>query len=133
MEATTRNGKLKMQRKEKSQLILKDDLAGLEFINEDIILDNLRRHYNNRQIYIYIGEILLAINPYQELGIYSSKYGKKISREKSMKISLSSLLPSFPPKNCDHLLISNETVICKRYWVSHKKLPSSITAQISNV
>ena len=77
MEATTRNGKLKMQRKEKSQLILKDDLAGLEFINEDIILDNLRRHYNNRQIYIYIGEILLAINPYQELGIYSSKYGKK--------------------------------------------------------
>ena len=91
MEATTRNGKLKMQRKEKSQLILKDDLAGLEFINEDIILDNLRRHYNNRQIYIYIGEILLAINPYQELGIYSSKYGKKICREKGIKISLSSI------------------------------------------
>ena len=73
LEATTRNGRLKVQRKEKGQLILRDDLAGLECVNEDIIVDHLRRHFQNKQIYIYVGEILLAMNPYRELGLFSHR------------------------------------------------------------
>lgn len=73
VEPTTKNGKLKEKRKEKSILMLRDDLASLEYISEDIILDNLRRHFQMKQIYVYIGEILLAINPYQDLGLYSSR------------------------------------------------------------
>ena len=73
IDATTRNGKLKVKRQEKGQLILRDDLASLEYINEDILVDNLRRHFNVKQIYIYIGDILLAINPYQDLGLFTPR------------------------------------------------------------
>ena len=68
-----RNGRLRKERHERGQLILMDDLAGLEFINEDIIVDHLRRQFANGQIYTYVGEILLAINPYRKLDIYASR------------------------------------------------------------
>ena len=32
-----------------------------------------RRHFENLQIYSYIGEILLAINPYKEMGLFSHR------------------------------------------------------------
>lgn len=53
--------------------MFKDDLASLEYINEDILIDNLKRHFNKNQIYTYIGDILLAINPYKELGLFSPR------------------------------------------------------------
>lgn len=48
--ATARDGRLKEQRREKGKLIIRDDLASLEYINEDIILDNLKRHFNKKQV-----------------------------------------------------------------------------------
>ncbi len=41
-EATTRNGRLKTQRHGKGDLMLREDLASLEYISEDILVDHLR-------------------------------------------------------------------------------------------
>lgn len=32
----------------------------------------LKHHHHVNQIYTYVGEILLAVNPYEDLGIFSS-------------------------------------------------------------
>ncbi|XP_063960689.1 myosin-IIIb-like [Lytechinus pictus] len=48
-----------------------DDLASLESLNEDNMLEALCRRYEKDKIYTYIGDILIAVNPYKPLGIYS--------------------------------------------------------------
>ncbi|XP_038052103.1 myosin-IIIb-like [Patiria miniata] len=48
-----------------------DDLATLESLDEKAILEELKRRYANDIIYTYIGDILIAINPYKPLSIYS--------------------------------------------------------------
>jgi hypothetical protein len=104
-EMTTKQGKLKADRKAKLQRIYLDDLASLEnfsivikntFFNwlykflwlikneilliafffvklQDSIVDQLEQRYKNNVIYTYIGDILVAVNPFTELGIYSDR------------------------------------------------------------
>ncbi|XP_066266634.1 unconventional myosin-XVI-like isoform X2 [Branchiostoma lanceolatum] len=48
-----------------------DDLASLPDLTEDILLKEMHKRYKRQQIYTYIGEILVAINPFKELQIYS--------------------------------------------------------------
>ena len=64
-DTTVRRGQIKMDRKKPKELMIKDDLAMLEDLNEDIILANLSSRYAKDKCYTYIGEILLAINPYK--------------------------------------------------------------------
>ncbi|XP_022083353.1 myosin-IIIb-like isoform X2 [Acanthaster planci] len=52
-------------------LRLVDDLATLESLDETAILDELKKRYATDVIYTYIGDILIAINPYKPLPIYS--------------------------------------------------------------
>ena len=47
------------------QLVIKDDLALLEDLSEEAIMENLTVRYSEDKVYTYIGEILLAINPYK--------------------------------------------------------------------
>ncbi len=63
-DITVRRGHIKVDRKQK-ELMVKDDLALLDDLTEDIIIDNLGQRYQNDKFYTYIGEILLAINPYK--------------------------------------------------------------------
>ena len=51
----------------------KEDLAALEVLTEDTIMETLKRRYLHDKIYTYIGDILVAINPYKELNIYSAR------------------------------------------------------------
>ncbi|XP_077994615.1 myosin-IIIa-like [Glandiceps talaboti] len=55
-----------------------DDLATLSVLNEKTILEQLKNRYHKDLIYTYIGDILLAVNPYRSLPIYkyeeSTKY-----------------------------------------------------------
>lgn len=50
------------------------DLANLTDLNEEIILDYLRVRYKNDVIYTYLGDILLAINPFKPLQIYDNQH-----------------------------------------------------------
>ena len=56
---------MREDRKKPKKLVVKDDLAMLEELTEEIILENLSSRYADDKIYTYIGEILIAINPYK--------------------------------------------------------------------
>ncbi|XP_072026265.1 myosin-IIIb-like [Amphiura filiformis] len=62
-----------------------DDLATLNSLDENVILNEIARRYNQDQIYTYIGDILIAVNPYKPLKIYtfeiSSSYANLTYRQ----------------------------------------------------
>ncbi|CAH2050292.1 unnamed protein product, partial [Iphiclides podalirius] len=72
-EATTKRGKLKSHRKARPEKMYTDDLATLEVLTEDAIVEQLQKRYNQNQIYTYIGDILVAVNPFTDIGIYTNK------------------------------------------------------------
>jgi myosin-1 len=47
------------------------DLTLLSKITEEAINDNLHKRFMNRTIYTYIGHVLISVNPFQDLGIYT--------------------------------------------------------------
>ncbi|KAJ3592660.1 hypothetical protein NHX12_007787 [Muraenolepis orangiensis] len=53
-----------------------DDLVNLEFLDEETIISLLQRRYQELQIYTYVGDILIALNPFQALSIYSPQFSK---------------------------------------------------------
>jgi myosin heavy subunit len=54
-----------------------DNLTNVGELKEAVVLHNLRTRFKERNFYTYIGPILLAVNPYQKLSIYSAKYIQK--------------------------------------------------------
>ncbi|KAK0087267.1 hypothetical protein PV325_001365 [Microctonus aethiopoides] len=70
-EITTKHGKFKIDRKDQPKKIYFDDLAALDSFTEEIIVNQLQCRYEETQIYTYIGDILVAVNPYQNLGLYT--------------------------------------------------------------
>ncbi|XP_034283056.1 myosin-IIIb [Pantherophis guttatus] len=53
-----------------------DDLVNLEVLDEDTIIYQLKKRYGDLQIYTYVGDILIALNPFQNLNIYSPQFSK---------------------------------------------------------
>uniref|UniRef100_A0A2K5DUK4 Myosin XVI n=1 Tax=Aotus nancymaae TaxID=37293 RepID=A0A2K5DUK4_AOTNA len=49
-----------------------DDLATLSELNDGSLLYEIQKRFGNNQIYTFIGDILLLVNPYKDLPIYSS-------------------------------------------------------------
>uniref|UniRef100_A0A8C2Q127 Myosin XVI n=1 Tax=Cyprinus carpio TaxID=7962 RepID=A0A8C2Q127_CYPCA len=49
-----------------------DDLASLSELTDSSLLYEMQKRFANDQIYTYIGHILLLINPYKDLPIYSN-------------------------------------------------------------
>ncbi|XP_033323906.2 myosin-IIIb isoform X1 [Megalopta genalis] len=70
-EVTTKHGKLKTDRKTRPEKMYMDDLAALDMLSEDGIVDQLEHRYEQGQIYTYIGDILVAVNPFTNLGLYT--------------------------------------------------------------
>jgi myosin-3 len=56
-----------------------DDLAALDLLSEDAIVDQLQNRYERSQIYTYIGDILVAVNPFINLGLYTGMVNNIIS------------------------------------------------------
>ncbi|CAG5073246.1 Similar to MYO3A: Myosin-IIIa (Homo sapiens) [Cotesia congregata] len=71
IESTTKHGKLKVNRKAPPKKIYFDDLAALDSFTEEIIVEQLEERFKQGQIYTYIGDILVAVNPYINLGLYT--------------------------------------------------------------
>ena len=55
-----------------------EDLASLPELNEEILLKELQTRYNQNNIYTYVGDILVSVNPFKTiLGLYSAKQQTK--------------------------------------------------------
>ncbi|XP_045874168.1 myosin-IIIb [Meles meles] len=55
---------------------LEDDLVNLEVLDEDTIIHQLQKRYMDLVIYTYVGDILIALNPFQDLSIYSPQFSR---------------------------------------------------------
>ncbi|XP_063149940.1 unconventional myosin-Ia-like isoform X2 [Candoia aspera] len=49
------------------------DLVLLEPLTEDSLMQNLKKRFEHKEIYTYIGNVVISLNPYQPLPIYSAK------------------------------------------------------------
>nr|XP_018914102.1 PREDICTED: myosin-IIIb-like isoform X1 [Bemisia tabaci] len=76
-EVTTKHGKLKTERKAQPKKIYFDDLAALDVLSEENIVQQLQHRYEADTIYTYIGDILVAVNPFTRLGLYTPAEQKK--------------------------------------------------------
>lgn len=86
-DAGARTLKAKQKNAKKNLKMLEvDDLATLPRLTEDTILTYLSERYMADQIYTYIGEILIAINPFKELKIYGD--GASLLYQDTQKESL---------------------------------------------
>ncbi|XP_042200174.1 unconventional myosin-Ib isoform X2 [Callorhinchus milii] len=47
------------------------DMVLLDPLTEDSLLSNLKKRFNKNEIYTYIGNVVVSINPYQSLPIYT--------------------------------------------------------------
>ena len=47
------------------------DLTLISKISNEAINDNLRKRFENAEIYTYIGHVLVSVNPFRDLGIYT--------------------------------------------------------------
>ena len=52
-----------------------EDMCDLVEFSEQDMLSNLRARFSNKDIYTYVGSILISINPYYFYSIYNPKYG----------------------------------------------------------
>lgn len=83
-EVTTKHGKLKSDRKSKPEKMYMDDLASLEILSEEAIAEQLQKRFESNQIYTYIGDILVAVNPFTNLGLYTGQHQKRyVNRSRS--------------------------------------------------
>ncbi|KAK5109794.1 hypothetical protein LTR62_006527 [Meristemomyces frigidus] len=49
------------------------DLTLISKISNEAINDNLKMRFENAEIYTYIGHVLVSVNPFKDLGIYTDK------------------------------------------------------------
>ncbi|KAH3684684.1 hypothetical protein WICPIJ_004349 [Wickerhamomyces pijperi] len=57
----------------KKQEVGVSDLTLLTKISDDSINENLQKRFQNKTIYTYIGHVLISVNPFRDLGIYTEE------------------------------------------------------------
>ena len=62
------------------------DLVLLEKITEEAVLENLRKRFAKNAIYTYIGPVVISINPYQNVAIYSDDIVRKYNGSRPQNI-----------------------------------------------
>ncbi|XP_025836982.1 myosin-IB-like [Agrilus planipennis] len=48
-----------------------------DYLSEEAFVNNLERRFKEHLIYTYIGPVLVSVNPYKDLNIYTSEYIKE--------------------------------------------------------
>uniref|UniRef100_A0A8C4WNQ9 Myosin motor domain-containing protein n=1 Tax=Eptatretus burgeri TaxID=7764 RepID=A0A8C4WNQ9_EPTBU len=69
-----------------------DDLSSLSELTEAGLLYEVQKRFGNDQIYTYVGDILLAVNPFKELQIYSAQVSRLYAEGEGRRSH-----PSLPP------------------------------------
>ncbi|CAG8534476.1 4267_t:CDS:10 [Ambispora gerdemannii] len=49
------------------------DMTMLSKVNNEAINENLKKRFENGEIYTYIGHVLISVNPFKDLGIYTDE------------------------------------------------------------
>jgi len=49
------------------------DFVLLDILSEDALLENIRIRFKNDDIYTYIGDVIVSVNPFKKLNIYNTK------------------------------------------------------------
>lgn len=62
------------------------DLTLLSKITDDAINDNLSKRFMNSTIYTYIGHVLISVNPFQDLGIYTPEHLNKYKGRNRLEV-----------------------------------------------
>ncbi|KAJ2671677.1 class II myosin [Coemansia sp. RSA 1085] len=62
------------------------DMTMLAKINNDSINENLRIRFENADIYTYIGNVLISVNPFKDLGIYTPEVLKSYENKNRMEL-----------------------------------------------
>ncbi|XP_032800617.2 unconventional myosin-XVI-like isoform X1 [Petromyzon marinus] len=70
-EAATCNGNFTLRQVRLTPPSPSDDVATLEELTERSLLYELEKRFQRQQLYTYIGDILLVLNPFREMSIYS--------------------------------------------------------------
>lgn len=73
MTVTVKNWHFKSDADSPHRKQLPDDLAAMEGVTEDSALDHLLHRFAQDEIYTYMGDILIALNPRNKLPLYDSK------------------------------------------------------------
>jgi len=50
------------------------DFVLLETVSEDAFMDNLEKRFNKDRIYTFIGNVVVSVNPYKKIDIYTPKH-----------------------------------------------------------
>lgn len=61
-------------------------IQAFTFLQETII-SHLQKRYDELQVYTYVGDILIALNPFQNLSIYSPQVGYRLLAQNCFVIS----------------------------------------------
>ncbi|KAG9263027.1 myosin-IIIb-like isoform X1 [Astyanax mexicanus] len=54
-----------------------EDLAGLSELDENSLLESLTGRFDHNRIYTYIGDILVAVNPFKQLPLYEKEVSER--------------------------------------------------------
>ncbi|XP_033328921.2 STKc_myosinIII_N_like and MYSc_Myo21 domain-containing protein ninaC isoform X1 [Megalopta genalis] len=76
-EVLVRRGFLKMHQTDPLEPMFMEDIAALEVLTEDAILDELHERLRQGYFHSFVGDILLILNPNESQDIYGSDYHTK--------------------------------------------------------
>ncbi len=62
------------------------DLTLLSKITDEAINDNLHKRFENDTIYTYIGHVLILVNPFRDLGIYTPEWLQKYQGKNRLEV-----------------------------------------------
>ncbi|KAJ2422616.1 class II myosin, partial [Coemansia sp. RSA 2524] len=63
------------------------DMTMLSKITNESINDNLKMRFENADIYTYIGNVLISVNPFKDLGIYTPQVLKSYENKNRMELA----------------------------------------------
>ncbi|CAB1318502.1 unnamed protein product, partial [Coregonus sp. 'balchen'] len=68
------------------EVLLHDDLAALSDLDEQSLLESLSQRFKQDRIYTYIGDILVAINPFKYLPLYEKEVSESYKYHEKTKL-----------------------------------------------